>query len=194
MDSDWISPFWQAFAMPPRSRVCGMRLPPLSVWHVFALEYLRNTYIIGGIVDAGEARELMTVAGMSRRRFLRAFHQRGGMTRALRRARRRMLRNAMRRGADPVMQCMAYVEQSMRVPGRWLKDGGKPCVVPHSLHVLAAAVRTGVALDAAWDMPYAQARCMFDIHAEGRGDESMQTAAAQEMDERMSVEKEAARG
>jgi hypothetical protein len=194
MDSNWISPFWQAFSMPTHSRVCGMRVTPLSVWHVFALEQIGNTYMTGGILDAGDVHQLLLVATSTRTQFLRLFHDPRKMARAVARIRRRMLRNAWRRGPDPVAQCREYVEQSMRVPGRWIKEGAKPCAVPGALHMLAAACRFGLPVARAWDTPYMQARCMFDVIAEGKGDESIQSAAGQRMDEQMAAEPEAANG
>jgi hypothetical protein len=190
MDSNWISPFWQAFSMPTHSRVCGMRVPPLSVWHVFALEQIGNTYLCGGLLEAGDAAQILLVASRNRRQFLRMFASQKRTARAVARIRRRILRTAWRRGTEAVAQCRAYAEQSMRVPGRWVKDGAKPCAVPHTLHVLSAAVQFGIPIDRAWDMPYAQARCLFDALAEAKGDESIQTAAAQQMDEAMAAENE----
>jgi hypothetical protein len=194
MDSNWISPFWQAFSMPPRLRVCGFELPPLSVWHVFALEQIGNTYLTGGPVDAAEAQQLLLVASRSRAEFLRIFHDPRKLRRANAGIRRRMLRNAWRGGVDAVESCRAYVDQSMRIPGRWIKEGGKPCAVPHPLHVLAGAARFGRQDVDAWDMPYAPARCMFDTMAEQRGDDSIQSAIGQQKDEEMVAEMEAANG
>jgi hypothetical protein len=194
MDSNWISPFWQAFSMPTHSRVCGLRVPPLSVWHVFALEQIGNTYMTGGMLDAGDVHQLLLVATSTRAQFLRLFHNPRKMARAVARIRRRMLRNAWRRGPDPVAQCREYISQSMRVAGRWQTQGAKPCAVPHALHILSGAIRSGVAYDRAWDMPYATARCLYDVQAESQGDASIQTPAAQQVDERMAAEQGAANG
>jgi len=190
MDADWISPFWQAFIMPVRSQVCGIRVPPLSVWHVFALENVGNTYLTGGIVNEGDVLQLLAVVTQTRRQFLRTMHSPRRLARHTARIRKAMLRAAYRgREADPVRACMAYAEQSMRIAGRWVKDGSKSCSVPHPLHVLAAAVKCGIGYERAWDTPYATARAMFDVFAEQRGDESIQSAAGQQVDEAMAAEK-----
>jgi len=188
MDTGWTSPFWQAFAMPESSRVCGLRVPPLSVWHVFALEQIGNSYIVGGTIDAGEALQLLTVATQTRAKFLNVFHVERRRNRVLRRVKRAMLWNGFGRGSDAVLACREYVEQSMRVAGRWQRKEAKPCAVPHALHILQAAVRFGVCYPDAWDMPYATARAMFDVLAEQRGDDSIQTSRQQELDERMAAE------
>ncbi len=193
MDEQWISPFWQAFSQPAHSRVCGLRVPPLSIWHVFALEQIGNTYMIGGELDHGDALQLLTVVTQTRAQFLRSFHKPRRQSRIVARCRRAMVWAAFRRQPFAVIQCRDYVEQSMRVAGRWLKKDAKPCAVPHALHVLAAAVRFGVPYADAWDMPYSTARAMFDVSAEQKGDESIQTAAAQQLDERMAAEKMEAR-
>jgi hypothetical protein len=189
MDADWISPFWQAFSQPSHVSVCGMSLPPLSVWHVFALENIGNTYIMGGLLDAGDAHQLLFVASRNRTGFLSVFHDSRRRKKALAIVRRRMLRYAwLNPKADCVDDCRQYVEQSLRVPGRWVKGGAKPCAVPNPLHILAGAVKMGIAYDAAWDMSYAAARCLFDTMAEQEGDDSVQTATSQMYDEMMAKE------
>ncbi len=194
MDADWISPFWQAFSMPARSRVCGIRVPPLSVWHVFALEEIGNPFLVGGEASAGDVQQLLFVATQTRAQFLNAFHVPSIRKRRLSRLRRRMLRYAWRHPSGAVAECKRYVDQSMRVPGRWVKVDAKACAVPHALHVLSAARNMVASVDAAWDMPYVQARCWFDVRAEFKGDDSIQSTAAQQMDERMSAEMETSHG
>ncbi len=196
-EQQWVNPFWQAFTMAPHARVLGVRVSPLSVWHVFALEQLECAFIVGGEATLGDVVQLLFVVSQTRNEFLTCFHDAKKRDRKLTLVRRTMLRNAGKYEDSPnaLEVCRVYVSESMRVPGRWIKKGAKPCAVPHALHVFAAAVRGGVAYQSAWDMPYMTARCLFDIQAEQRGDESLQTAAAMQMDERMAAElKEAVNG
>jgi len=193
MEEQWISPFWQAFSQPAQSRVCGLRVSPLTVWHVFALEQIDNTYMVGGVLDVGDALQLLTVATQTRDQFLRSFHNPSKRRRIVERCRRAMIRAAWKRKTSAVLQCKEYVDQSMRVAGRWIKKEAKPCAVPHALHILAAAIRFGVPYEKAWDMPYCTARAMFDVLAERNGDDSIQTAAAQQLDEKMHAEEMEAR-
>jgi hypothetical protein len=193
MDADWISPFWQAFAMPTHSRVCGIRVPPLSVWHAFALDNAESVYMRGGTLCEGDALQLLAVATQTRAQFLRTFRNPRRQRRHVARVRMAMVRAAYR-GTEhnPVKACLAYVEQSMRVAGRWVKDGATPCAVPNALHVLAAATRFGVPYAEAWDMPYATARALFDALAEQRGDWSIMTPQSQQIDDAMAAEKQGA--
>jgi len=189
MEDLWITPFWQAMTLPPRMTVCGVGVAPLTVWQVFALENLGNALVCGGPVDAGDALQMIVVASRSRRQFLRMFARPGAIRRATDRARIRLLRCVWRRRIDPVAEALAYVDACMRLPHRWRKGGeGKPLSVPQSLHMLRAAVRCGVGYECAWDMPYAQARALFDADAEARGDSTIMDAVDQQIDERMAAE------
>lgn len=193
----WISPFWQALTLPPSMRVCGVKVAPLSVWHVYALENIGCALTNGGTVEAGDVAQMLMVSSRNRAQFLVMFADPRKIEKARRKIKTAMLRYAYRHGGDQVAQAIAYAETCMRIPHRWRKDGtGKPPAVPHSLHVLRGAVKCGVPYADAWDMPYATARVLFDAQAEASGDQSIMDDVDQQMDERMAAEnrKEAANG
>ena len=193
----WISPFWQALTLPPSMRVCGVKVAPLSVWHVYALENIGCALTNGGAVEAGDVVQLLMVASRTRAQFLQMFADPRWIDKAQRKIKTAMLRHAYRGGGDAITQAIAYAETCMRIPHRWRKDdSSKQPAVPHSLHVLRGAVKCGVPYADAWDMPYATARVLFDAQAEASGDQSIMDDTDQRIDERMAAEnrKEVANG
>jgi len=174
MRDDWISPWWQAACLPASWDVCGVKCPPLTVWHTFALENIGNSYLVGGPVGKDAASSLL----------LFAKHDRAGgrklilMPRFREREMQRMYRRLKDQDADMVhAACTEYVASCMRGASRWQKCGWKPYAVPYQWHIVA---RLG---DAAWDMPYAEARCRCDALAEASGDDSIMSVRAQEMED-----------
>ena len=189
---DFVSPFWQALTLPRKFRMFGLRVPPMSVWHVFALEQIGNTYMTGGALDMGDVVQALLVVTQSRRQFMRMFRKPSRVNAKARRIKRALIRWAARRkdytDVDALILFRDYVETSMRTPGRWIKPGAKACAAPYALHALTGAIKSGVCVGSAWDVAYAQARVMFDVFAEQAGDDSIMTARAQEVDERMAME------
>jgi hypothetical protein len=190
MNSEWISPFWQALTLPPRIKVCGVKVMPLSIWHVYALENVGCSLVIGGPVGAGDIVQMIMTATKTRNQYLRMFSSQAKIAAARNTAEKAILRHAYRGGRDPVDESIEYVETCMRIAHRWRKSegNGRAPSVPHSLHVLRGAVRCGVDYATAWDMPYAQARALFDVVAESMGDQSIMDDIDQQMDEEMSKE------
>jgi hypothetical protein len=189
MDADWISPFWQAFSQPRTVKVCGLRLPAISVWHQFALDNLGNGYVCGGVIDEGDVQQLLYVVSQTRKQYLSRSNNTKKRKRYLLKIQKVMMRNAYNTKSNVILECKTYAEQSLRVPGRWRKRNAKNCSVPSSLHMVAAAAKMGIPVNVAWDMPYSEARCWFDALAEQEGDESIQNSVSQWMDEKMTAEK-----
>lgn len=178
---NWVSPWWQAACLPPRWDVAGVVVRALSVWHVFALEQIGNRYLCGGNPDRDDAAGLLLFASMD---------VRGGRRlivgpRFRRRAMMRMFRRL--RGVEwPTLHeaCRDYVSSCLRAPSRWQRSGAKPCSVPYQFHMIRRLCRDyRMTLDAAWDTPYATARCYFDASAEADGDDTIMNAKAQEMED-----------
>jgi hypothetical protein len=135
---------------------------------------MHNAYLCGGPVDKDSAACLLLFAS----------HNRQGGQRLLwepfyrLRQQRRMAQKLARLTPEAVhAACNEYVATCMRGASRWRKGGEKFCAVPYQWHMVA---RLG---DAAWDMAYAVARCKCDALAEQRGDDSILSEAAQEMED-----------
>jgi len=182
MRQDWISPWWQAACLPACWDVCGVTVPALTVWHTFALESIGNPYLCGGAVGKDAASALLLFARHDRaggRRLLLAPHYR---VRQMRRMYRRL------RKLDPGAihaACSEYVDTCTRGASRWQKGGtGHPCAVPYQWHmVFRLSGGDPARLEAAWNLPYAVARCLCDAAAEQNGDDSILSIRAQEMED-----------
>lgn len=174
MRKDWISVWWQAACLPKSIDVCGVSVPPLSVWHVFALESTHNPYLCGGRVTIDHAVALLSFAVTDRDGGRRLIWDERYRDRVQRRVLRRLLRN----GFDRVhVACGEYVDISIRTASRWQRGGDKSCSVPYAWHMVS---RLG---DEAWNMPYAVARAKCDAMAEQNGDDTILSMKAQEMED-----------
>lgn len=170
---DWVSPWWQAACLPERWDVGGFSVPSLSVWHTFALENIGNGYLCGGPITIDDAAGLLLFASRDmaggQRLMLRQYYR----ERCLHRAARRL------RKADWAQlhaACTEYVETCTRTAQPWEKveGGGSPCGTPYQWHIVRVLCADyGLDLAAAWNTPYAYARCLHDAHREALGEVHM---------------------
>ena len=181
MRDDWVSPWWQAVLLPERWDVCGVSVPPLSVWHTFALEQVGNRYLCGGEADKDDASSLLLFASRDMAGGRALIWRDHARARAMRRMWKRLRRVEWSEVDDA---CSEYVDACLRAVSRWQKGGGKPMAVPYQWHIVCRLSGGDPAKwDAAWNAPYAQARCVFDAAAEAAGDDSLMSPAAQEMED-----------
>lgn len=188
MDGNWISPWWQAACLPERWDVCGISVPPLSVWHTFALESFGNRYMVGGQIDLDDAAGLLLVAshdyqGGKRLLLEPLYRQRRirGVQRILARLKWETVHDA----------CTEYVETCTRTARRWRKmdGGGKQSAVPYQWHLVHLLARGAPgAIEAAWNTPFAVARCLYDAFAETQGDDKIMAPAHEALDDQMTAE------
>lgn len=185
MRDGWVSPWWQAACLPRKWDVCGVVVPSLTVWHVFALENIGNAYLCGGRVDKDAAAALLLIASRDRDagRELLQPHRENARRSAVRRIYRKLRKV---NDSDVVAACSEYVDTCLRGVSRWQKGGGRPCAVPYAWHIIA---RLG---SDAWDCTYAEARCVCDALAEQAGDDSIMSIQAQEMEDNWSHYEKAA--
>ena len=181
MRQDWVTPWWQAALLPDMWDVCGVTVPSLSVWHTFALENIGNHYLCGGSLDKDDAASLLLIASKDHRAGRRLFHADNYRARAMRRIHRVLKRMEWER-VDAA--CREYVDSCMRISSRWRSGDGKASGVPYQWHLVRLLSAGDPAkLDAAWNTSYAVARCVYDAHAESKGDTSIMSPAAQEMED-----------
>lgn len=187
MRADWVSPWWQAVCLPDTWDVCGLIVPPLSVWHTFALENLGNAYLCGGPADKDAAASLLLFARHDYQGGRRLMLDGKFRTREIKRMHR-----VLRKLPDQQVHdaCAEYVEVCMRAASRWDKGDGKPCAVPYQWHIVAR-LSGQLGAESAWNMPYAVARCMYDAMAEMNGDDSILSSTAQEMEDNWDEYKDA---
>jgi len=183
MRSDWISPWWQAMLLPARWDVCGVKVGPLSLWHIFALENIGNRYLCGGSPDRDDAASLLLFAKHDMaggRRLMLKPHYRA---RQIWRMHRRIRKLDDQYISDA---CLEYVETCTRINSRWSKAGAAstPCGAPHEFTLAAfMAERLPGGVVEAWNMPFTQARCLFDAAMEAEGKTSMLAPKYQYMED-----------
>jgi hypothetical protein len=184
--SEWISPWWQASCLPSWD-VAGVRVPSLSVWHVFALESLGNAFVAGGRCDRDASAALLILARTDReggrRLMLDGRHRKRAMRRILR---------AIRRVDDVTLYraCADYVRSCTHTARRWKSQkegGGLAC--PYQWHLVRSLCRDYHMDDeTAWNTPYAYARCLYDTSAEAGGDETLMKPEYQQLDDAIAQE------
>lgn len=179
MSDGYITPWWQAALLPDRWDICGVEVRAMSVWHLYALENLNNVYVCGGIHDRDAAASLLLICGRDM-----------GQTRSLylRPHARAKTLAAIHKTVKPIpwdeldAACTDYCLTCMRVPEhlRPVDCSGKPLKAPYQWHiVLCLCDQYNMTIDQAWNLPYAKARCTFDVYQESRGDESLASETIQ---------------
>jgi len=177
----YVSPWWQASVLPSRWDVCGIILPSLSVWHIWALENtppgIGSPYVCGGAAPTvDDAAAVLTVAAYSRDAWLRDM-QWSEKRRA--KARRLVYKAIARNGAKGALAAVhEYVTCCMRTPAHDYADNAKMRAArgPWTWHIVVALSGGDPArMAAVWDMPYAMAKCTLDIMRERQpgGDDSL---------------------
>jgi hypothetical protein len=168
-----VSDWWQSLMIPPRWNVAGWVLPPLSVWHVHALDTTQNQLIYGLEPSADDVAGLLLIAATR-------YDTRHNLVlgeRAITRQSRRIMRQISRRGIAEIAPAFSdYAASCMIANDRWVseKSKGKALAAPVCRHlVLCLCDNYGMTVNDAWDHPYADARAMYDVWREREGDDSL---------------------
>lgn len=183
MSDGYITPWWQASLLPDKWDICGVEVHALSVWHLYALENLNNTYACGGIHDRDAAASLLLIcqrdyAG-TKDLFLKPFARARVLARI-----HKTVKNIPWSELDAA--CTDYCLTCTRVPEH-LKPGkqddnhtGKFLSAPIVFHLaLCLCDQYQKSETEAWNTPYARARCMYDVWREATGDESLASETIQ---------------
>ena len=170
--ADWISPWWQACCLPEWWSVCGVRVPSLSVWHVFALENIGNRYICGGEVDKNDAASLLLFASRDMRKGKRLMHSPFHQARAVVRMHAKLRKVTP---SECVTACTEYTRECMRHGTRMNSQGGggTPAGAPEPWAIVCTLMRTGMTFAKAWNTPYAVGRSIMDAQDERQGNAVM---------------------
>jgi len=174
---DHVSTWLQAAALPERFDVCGVVCAPLSVWHVHVLTQSGSPYLTGAPCDRNAAAALLLWASRNHRHGARLMYRPHALARAARHTAKRVM--AVRDWLAADAACMDYVTSSLRTPGHKspARKPGKPssfrAVAAPLPWVLVSFLARGnpAAIEAAWDTPFAVARCLFDAWRDTTGDD-----------------------
>lgn len=183
MLDSWVSPWWQAAALPESWNVCGVIVPPLTIWHMFALEHVGNRFVCGGEPGRDDAASLLLFASHNYRQGCSLLWKDNERNKCIRRLHKQLVRMT---DAEILPACTQYVQACTRVPRRWKKSegGGKSASVPYQWHLLSMLTKS-LPMAEAWNQPYAAARCLYDAQAEQNGDDSIMAPQHEAMDDRM---------
>ena len=178
----FISSWFQAAVQPRQWNVAGIDCDALSVWHFYALSDSGNPYICGGNRTHDAAMEVLIycTGGIEHSRQILAH------PRAMQKTTRRIFRRIRRIGFARLDAAVAeYVMTGMRVPGhkrRVSRPGDstqvKYMAAPRCWALVESMLSSGAAhdIDAAWNMPYSTAQCLFDTRRDASGeDDSLET-------------------
>jgi len=177
MRSDWVSPWWQALLLPSLWDVAGVRVRPLSVWHVFALTNLGNRFFAAESAQAptmDDAQSLLMLATLDFRRGSALLQPQYAQRRA-RRMRRFYRKLSCLPEKDVLAACSEYVTVSMRRAHRMSQSdvSGTPAGTPEAWAIHVLLRRMGESREGAWDYPYTEGRCALDASDEHAGNATM---------------------
>ena len=171
---DHVSTWFQSALLPEKWEVAGVSCASLSVWHYFALEQTGNPYLHGTRINRDHAAALLMYCcgdyQHGRRLFTGPFYRQRFMRRIARKLKRRDWPDIDAAIIDYLQTCLRCPAHKSRVPkaGETAKTVKAPAA-----WVLVDYLSGGAPsrIDAAWDTPYAVARCLFDAHRDIKGDD-----------------------
>ena len=173
MSDLYISPWMQALLLPKRWDICGIEVKPLSIWHLFILEQLKNPYVCGGIPDKDAISTLILYTERDFKEGTRIFKNHVYREKVLKQIYKRIkpiewesLHNA----------CLDFVKACTRVPDhKYPEDSkSKSLAAPYQFHLIGVLCpMMNLSLDATWNLPYAEAKCYYDAAAERGGDDTL---------------------
>ena len=171
----YVSPWLQALLLPRKWDVCGVIVPPLSLWHVHILSACKNPYIVGGYPDKDSATELLIYASQDvengRRLYLDSGYRRKVAKRIVKRLKRLSEEEVRLAVCEYVQECMRVPAHKIPVPKPGeVKPKGVKAPIPW---ILAEYVSGGNPdkVEKAFNTPYSMACCLFDAGRNVRGDD-----------------------
>lgn len=178
---DHVSSWLQAALLPRVWDVCGVRCSSLTVWHSFILGEVGNPYAVPcRAPDRDAATQMLLICSHDHAGAVRVFTDPGYRARATAAIVRQVRRHTWEQIDAAVTE---YIDACRRVPAHKSKDPPKGAPPPRMAcapieWVLVDAIAGGnpEAIEAAWNTPYAVARCIFDARRDIHGeDDSLET-------------------
>lgn len=171
---DHVSTWFQASLLPERWDVAGVKCRALSVWHVFALHHEGNPYVCGGDVTRDNAASLLLCCTLNHARGKELFYKPFFRTKMIKRIAKKIMRVSI---VDIDESIRDYLASCSRVPGhKEIERKGKSPVRQCAAPICWALVDflcdgNPDKIEAAWDTPYAVAKCLFDAHRDIAGED-----------------------
>lgn len=159
--------------------MAGFSCPSLTVWQLFVAEQMGNKYLIGGDPTMDDAAGLIVVATSTREELRNLFVSPRAFLKKLARVSRKLSCVPFEK-VDVAMR--DYLRSCLRTPEHKhpTDASGAPAAAPYQWHiVLCLCSHYGMTPDTAWEMPYAEARCLFDTWSESQGSKTLADARLQ---------------
>jgi len=180
-----VPTWWQVALLPEKWNVAGFVCPSLTLWQQYALQQTFNPYMTGAPADRDAAAGLLLFCSRDYNAGKMLFVNDKARHKALKRINRALRRRPWREIHEA---CAEYVTTCLRVPGHkekipTAKGGPTPRKVaaPEAwilFDFLTAGNSTPAAMAAAWNTPFAVARCRFDARRDVRNEaDSLETLA-----------------
>ena len=173
-----ISSWFQAAVLPRKWSVAGINCNALSIWHVYALADAGNPYVCGGggqTIDKAIEVLLYCSGDIEHGRRLLVD------SRYMAKCSARVLKSVKRlKFEDLNAATVEYVASCIRAPAHKHREtlgGGKQTQARYlsapKCWVLVEAMSRGnvESIDAAWNMPFSTAQCLFDARRDASGDD-----------------------
>ena len=188
-----VSSWFQSAVLPRRWRIAGVSCGALSVWHHYALSNLGNAYVCGMGTDRDDATGLLALCSRDYAAGAAVFQFPADLAKMIRKT-ARVVEKTPWKALDAA--CYDYVATCCRVPqhteppihvgpgGKVLPSTSKKCASPlHWALVSFLCQGRPDLLEAAWNTPYATARCLFDSTRDVEG--KTETLESEEEEQRI---------
>lgn len=161
--------------------ILGVRLRPLSIWHVWALRAAESPLINGGKFDIEDVCKAVMLCGMTREDYARQI-QSGEIAITLGDVAAEYLQLSPEDREIEVANLADYIDQMTQFPEYWQKEKSDPVKdrirCPTEWHLVSSLLAMSICKDesAAWDYPIARAQCWQAIQGEQAGSKNYMDA------------------
>lgn len=193
----YISPWLQSILLPKKWDVCGINVPPLSLWHGYILRSAGNPYVCGGEGSKDAAAELLMYASLSMDGGAKLYNLKYFRARR----RKKIFRSIAKLTLEQVNSaCYEYASECLRQPAHEYKHNkdntvkNKPVSAPFEWCIVAYLCKGDMSqAEAIWNSPYSKAVCLFDAQRNVMGeDDTLASVATEErIDGKLAAQKEA---
>ena len=152
------------FNIPPI--LCGLPMEPLSIWHVWMLEFVRSPYI--GAAPGGTASDLALALTICSRKAVDPLEASFDL-----RPSPKLIEQIDKEGIlETSLAFQTYLSDYNALPKVWEGGDGRPVKSPLCLYLVAVLIRHGrFPHAAAWKLPYGYGRHLVLALAEAGGNE-----------------------
>ena len=173
---DHVSSWMQAALLPETWDVAGVACRSLTVWHAFVLAQTANPYVMGEAPDRDAATALLLYCSRDhaagRDLFLKPHYRRRAARRVARAVRRAAWIDVDAAVCDYLSTCLRVPQH--KAPPKSTRPGEASVTRPVAAPVAYALIQflsagNPAGIEAAWNTPYALARCLFDAHRDIEG-------------------------